>query len=79
MNRISEHTKDAATVRHPSRWPHLSVSRPPSSSTAAPKAGSAMTSTSGSAIEPAALGSTTGTWCPSAASTLMADEIKAVT
>ncbi len=25
MNRISEHTKDAATVRQPSRWPHLSV------------------------------------------------------
>ncbi len=66
MNSTSDIANEPATMATPSQWPHLSVRRPPSSSTAAPKAGSATTSASGHASDPAEDGSTTGT-CPSVA------------
>src|SRR3712207_9375222 len=40
----SASTKEATTVAVPSRWPQRSVRRPPSSSTAAPASGSAISS-----------------------------------
>src|SRR5215212_7582175 len=40
----SASTKSATTEAVPSRWPHRSVRRPPSSSTAAPASGRAMSS-----------------------------------
>src|SRR3954451_18091904 len=52
-------TTAAATVAVPSRWPQRSVRRPPSSSTAAPASGSAMSSQE-AASSPAA-GSASGT------------------
>ena len=60
MNSHVEQMNDPTTVAQPTRCPKASVRRPPSSRKAAPNAGSAMTSTSGSASEPAADGSTTG-------------------
>src|SRR5262245_15015542 len=43
-NSITPYTNDARTVAQPSRWPHASVARPPSSSTAAPISGNASSS-----------------------------------
>src|SRR5262245_6571251 len=43
-NRITPYTKDATTVRQPSRWPHASVALPPSSRMAAPSSGNAISS-----------------------------------
>src|SRR6266496_3090154 len=44
MNRATPYTKDATTVAQPSRWPHALVAFPPSSSTAAPSSGKAISS-----------------------------------
>src|SRR4051812_18003403 len=62
MTRLS--TNDPDTAPTPSQWPHRSVRRPPSSSTAAPSAGSAITTLSREKTPSAEAGSTAGgvTW-----------------
>src|SRR5688572_11738480 len=51
----------------PSRWPHRSAARPPSSSTTAPSSGRAITSHSSANTPSAGPGSTTGMWWPPSA------------
>src|SRR3954454_13118518 len=57
-------TNAATTVAVPSRWPQRSVRRPPSSSTAAPASGSAISSQE-AASRPSAGSTSSSTVCPS--------------
>src|SRR3954453_17143170 len=60
-NRTRLSTNETPTVAQPSRCPHLSVRRPPTSRTTAPSAGSAITTQSRSKTPLALVGCTTGT------------------